>query len=43
MTGTTGASPLVSSRRSRRILVLAVYLGYAVLVLAWALLPVPLR
>ncbi len=43
MTGTTGASPFVSSRRSRRTLVLAVYLGYVALVLAWALLPVPLR
>ena len=43
MIRTTGASPLVSARRSRRALVLAVYMGYAALVLAWALLPVPLR
>ena len=40
MTRTTGASSLVSARRSRRTLVLAVYLGYAALVLAWTLLPV---
>ena len=43
MTRTNDVFPSVSPRRSRRALVLAAYLGYAALVLAWMLLVPPLR